>query len=128
MGGDALNGINNMDYTGGFTNHGAGIDACQTTFFGAAGVTPFILIITDGLATSANGNLDKWGGPPHGRASAVIAKASGTQIETVFINPATQTPTLVSYMNDLSTSVTHHLAGDFDQLGTTVSNIAYDIA
>jgi len=101
---------------------------CQTTFSGGAGVTPFILLITDGLATSANGDFDEAAGPLHGRARAAVAKASGTQIETVFINPATQTPTLVSYMNDLSTSGTHHLAGDFDQLGTTVSNIAYNIA
>jgi len=85
-------------------------------------------LVTDGLATSANGDFNTIDGPIHGRARASVTKAAGTQIETVFINPSTQTPDLVTYMNDLSTSGTHHLVGDFDQLGETVSNIAYNIA
>ena len=60
MGGDALNEINSLDYSGGLTNHGAAIDMYQTTFSGGAGVTPFILSITDGLATSADGSLIRW--------------------------------------------------------------------
>ena len=83
---NALTAINNLDYTGGITNHGDAIISCQSTLVGSL-VPTFILMVTDGVATTQTGLYDPPAGVAHGIASAEEVKQGGTNIETVFINP-----------------------------------------
>ena len=53
LGQDVLSGLNDLDYSGGLTNHGAAIQQCQSTFAGSNdGGKNFILLVTDGVATT----------------------------------------------------------------------------
>lgn len=129
LGQDVLAGVDGLDYTGGLTNHGAAINHCKSTFDGSSADSQnFILLVTDGVATSKNGSFNTADGIEHGKNRANVAKEAGITIETVFINPAQAEADVISYMNELSSSGSHFDVSDFENLGKTVNDIAYKIA
>ena len=129
LGQGVLVGLDALDYSGGLTNHGAAIQMCQSTFDGSNGdAQHFMLLVTDGVATTQSGTYDAARGVAHGRNQARIAKEAGTSIETVFINPAQAQADVINYMNDLSSSGSHYDVSDFENFGKMVNDIAYKIA
>jgi len=90
----SLNVLENLRYTGGFTNHGDAISFCQGVF--DPGQKNIIVLITDGVSTrpeSCPVSTPPWtynggtgGGPADcGITAANTAKAAGTLIRPVFI-------------------------------------------
>lgn len=133
LGEAALTGLDTLDYSGGLTNHGDAIKECERTFDGAItdgsnDPTNIMLLVTDGVATTKTGDHNAAEGVAHGRNQARLAKEAGTNIETVFINPAQAQADTISYMNDLSSSGSHYDVSDFDNLDKMVNDIAYKIA
>ena len=85
----SLNVLENLIYTGGYTNHGDAISFCQDVF--DPGQKNIIVLITDGVSTRpqtcpiSTQTYDNGGPGDCGIASANTAKAAGTLIRPVFI-------------------------------------------
>ena len=81
---EALQELNGLVYTGGYTNHAEAISHCQATFdtYSGSNRENVILLVTDGVATRP-------GKDPFGAATAAAdsAKEAGTTILPVFIQP-----------------------------------------
>ena len=130
LGQAVLVGLDALDYSGGLTNHGPAIEKCQSTFDGSnEDAQHFMLLVTDGVATTQNGKYDDAKGVAHGKNQARLAKEAGATIETVFVNPAQAQADVINYMNDLRSSGSHYdNVSDFENLGKMVNAIAYTIA
>ena len=130
IGGDIMSGLDNLDYSGGLTNTGSAIQQCQSTFDGHSNddTTNFILLVTDGVPTTQSGWYSASQGDSHARTQANAAKAAGSNIETVFINPSDANESIRNFMSYLSSSGTYYNVGDFEALEKVVNDIAYKIS
>lgn len=104
--------LEQLDYTGGLTNHGAAIRACQRTLPSSSGFRKnFIMLITDGVSSEPN---DPEG---YAEAAATAAKFDGTFIIPVFISPNNDWSAL-SFMMRLSSDGKVFDVTDFDSLNS----------
>ena len=94
--------INQLDYTGGLTNHQAAIQACQGSLQSFDSRKNFILLVTDGVPTVGSVAADVAAAEGAAEAAATSAKSAGTHIIPVFISPNGNDVSALNYMRRLS--------------------------
>mmetsp|Transcript_4144 Transcript_4144/g.9394 ORF Transcript_4144/g.9394 Transcript_4144/m.9394 type:complete len:870 (-) Transcript_4144:132-2741(-) len=104
--------IDQLDYTGGLTNHASAIQICQQTLPSEDNRKKFIMLVTDGVSSEP-------GFDPEGaaEAAATSAKSDGTFIIPVFISPNNDWSAL-SFMRRLSSDGEVFDVTDFDSLNS----------
>lgn len=104
--------IDQLDYTGGLTNHASAIQTCQESLPSFDDRKNFIMLITDGVSSEP-------GYDPEGAAesAALSAKADGTFIIPVFISPYNDWSAL-AFMRRLSSDGKVFDVTDFDSLNS----------
>jgi hypothetical protein len=120
---EAVQKLNGLDYSGGWTNHRSAIYRCQRTLdlSTADDRENVILLVTDGVPTRPEED-------PHGAALAAASnvKSKGTVIFPVFISANNQGA--VDYMEGLSTDGSVSYLNDFSELQQLVNSLAPQIA
>ena len=115
--------IDQLDYTGGLTNHASAIQACQQTLPSNDNSRKnFIMLITDGVSSEP-------GFDPEGEALAAarVAKTDGTFIIPVFISPYNDV-TALSFMSQLSSDGKVFDVTDFDSLSSLQDSLITQVS
>ena len=115
--------IDQLDYTGGLTNHASAIQACQQTLPSNDNSRKnFIMLITDGVSSEP-------GFDPEGEALAAarLAKSDGTFIIPVFISPYNDVSAF-SFMSQLSSDGKVFDVTDFDSLSSLQDSLITQVS
>ena len=115
--------IDQLDYTGGLTNHASAIQACQQTLPSNDNSRKnFIMLITDGVSSEP-------GFDPEGEALAAarVAKTDGTLIIPVFISPDNDWNARV-FMSQLSSDGKVFDVTDFESLSSLKDSLITQVS
>ena len=129
---NALSAINNdLDYSGGLTNHEQALIKCKETLPTGPDDPPgFILMVTDGVPSThgTSGALDETT-LPRTKALEVAnsIKADGIRVETLHINPSAPNNESTEYMKALSSHDAFHDIADFANLADIVTQVSAEI-
>ena len=129
---NALNAINNdLDYSGGLTNHEQALIKCKETLPTGPDDPPgFILMVTDGVPTThgTSGALDETTLPRTKALEAANAiKADGIRVATIHINPSAPNNESTEYMKALASHDAFHDIADFSNLADIVTQVSAEI-
>ena len=129
---NALLAINNdLDYSGGLTNHGQALIKCNETLpTGPDDPPAFILMVTDGVPTThgISGGYDLSTLPRTKALDVANAlKADGIRVETLHINPSSSNNESTEYMKALSSHDAFHDIADFANLADIIIQVSAEI-
>ncbi|KAL7544749.1 hypothetical protein ACHAWF_008108, partial [Thalassiosira exigua] len=117
--GDVIKAIEKLDYSGGLTNHESAIETCQRSFDTIPGRKNFIMLVTDGEASTPS-----WNAEALAEQAAEVAKSGGTYIIPVFISTGRIIDqSALEYMQRLGSAGTVFYVNDFDSLNDLQSEL-----